>query len=168
MSNKNYDFNKSLLKKIRTLNEGLKKSNFLTEGADVITSKDGERVSFNGINTVGFLRNMSGHELTNKNDVVMGIGTFLKASGLILDIADVQLFNGRIIITSANIKNPGVSFIKSIIIDTDLDDPNIKFIESNLNINGDYMTLIGNLTKAYNDPQIGRNNLIKISQSNIV
>ena len=83
MSNKNYDFNKSLLKKIRTLNEGLKKSNFLTEGADVITSKDGERVSFNGINTVGFLRNMSGHELTNKNDVVMGIGTFLKASGLI-------------------------------------------------------------------------------------
>ena len=30
------------------------------------------------------------------------------------------------------------------------------------------MTLIGNLTKAYNDPQIGRNNLIKISQSNIV
>ena len=75
--------------------------------------------------------------------------------------------NGRIIITSATIKNPGVDFIKDIVIDTKLESPKLELIPGNVEINPDYMTLIGTLIKTYNDPQVGRNNLVQISQTNI-
>jgi len=173
MNYNDYDFTKKMLKNIRNIQENsVKKGNsrMLNENVtnpDTFSDKDGQKVNLNDMPGTGaFLRNRTNADLTNdqKNNVVTTVSQFLKTSGLILDIVDIQVFNGRVVITSSNIKNPGVDFIKSIVIDTDLDDPKISFIDQNADINPDYMTLIGSLTKAYSDPQIGRTKLIQSSQ----
>ena len=174
MTNYNdYDFTKKLLKNIRNIQENAvrpginRRLNEEVTQPDSFSNKEGQKVTLNDMPGTGaFLRNRTNADLTNdqRNNIILSVSQFLKAAGLILDIVDVQVFNGRIVITSANIKNPGVEFIKSIVIDTDSDDPKISFIEPNVDINTDYMTLIANLTKAYSDQQIGRMNLVKSSQ----
>lgn len=170
----NYDFTKKLLKNIRNIQENHKKgatSNLLTEEvtqSDTLVGKQGQAASLNDMpNTRAFLRNMTNNDLSNeqRNSILGSVSAFLKASGLILDIADIQIFNGRLVVTSSNIKNPGVSdYIKTITVDTDLDDPKIAFIDPNVDIDSDYMTFVGALTRAYNDNTVGRTKLIQSSQ----
>lgn len=171
----NYDFTKKLLNNIRNIQENNRKdtvgTNLLKEEVtqpDTFSNKEGQSASLNDMpNTRAFLRNMTNNDLSNeqRNNVLSSVSTFLKASGLILDMVDVQIFNGRLIITSANLKNPGVSdYIKSITVDTDLDDPKIAFIDPNVDIDSDYMTFVGTLTRAYNDNTVGRTKLIQSSQ----
>lgn len=182
MNYNDYEFTKKMLKGIRTVQGNNKNiyekivpdtNRILNEEVtqqDDFSNKDGQRVSLNDMPGTGaFLRNRTNTDLKNdqRNNVVLSVSQFLKASGLILDLCDIQVFNGRIVITSSNIKNPGVDFIKNIVIDTDLDDPKISFIDSNVDINSDYMVLIGTLTKSYGDPQIGRTKLIQVSQVKI-
>ena len=144
MNYNDYDFTKKMLKNIRNIQEGsVKKGNsrMLNENVtnpDTFSDKDGQKVNLNDMPGTGaFLRNRTNADLKNdqKNNVVTTVSQFLKTSGLILDIVDIQVFNGRVVMTSSNIKNPGVDFIKSIVIDTDLDDPKISFIDQNADIN---------------------------------
>lgn len=133
-----------------------------------VTSKQGEKIQFNNIKAVGFLKNLTGTQLDQqtKDNVVSAVEDFIKGSGLILSILDIRVFNGRIILFSNTIQNPGIDFIKSITIDTNLDDPKLDFLSSDVNVNADYMTLIGNLTKTYKDNQVGRQKLVQASTLN--
>lgn len=171
----NYDFTKKLLNNIRNIQENQKRgvisSNLLKEEVtqpDTFSSKEGQAASLNDMpNTRAFLRNMTNNDLTNeqRNNILASVSAFLKASGLILDIADVQVFNGRLVITSSNLRNPGITdYVKTVTIDTDLDDPKIAFIDPNVDIDSDYMTFVGALTRAYNDNTVGRTKLIQSSQ----
>lgn len=132
------------------------------------TSKQGEKIQFNNIKTVGFLKNLTGAglEQDTKNNIISAVEDFIKGSGLIASILEIRVLNGRIILFTNTIQNPGIDFIKSITIDTDLDDPKLDFLSANVNINADYMTLIGNLTKTYQDNQVGRQKLVQASQIN--
>lgn len=170
----NYDFTKKLLNNIRNIQENQKKglnSNLLKEEVtqpNTFSGKEGQAASLNDMpNTRAFLRNMTNNDLGNeqRNNVLGSVSAFLKASGLILDIVDVQIFNGRLVITSSNIRNPGVTdYIKTVTVDTNLDDPKIAFIDPNVDIDSDYMTFVGTLTRAYNDNTVGRTKLIQSSQ----
>lgn len=170
----NYDFTKKLLNNIRNIQENHRKdgkTNLLKEEVtqpDTFSNKEGQAVSLNDMpNTRAFLRNMTNNDLTNeqRNSVLASVSEFLKASGLILDIVDVQIFNGRLVMISSNLKNPGVTdYIKTVTVDTDLDNPKIAFIDPNVDIDSDYMTFVGALTRAYNDNTVGRTKLIQSSQ----
>lgn len=170
----NYDLTKRLLRNIRSIQETHNKAvqnSILTEEVtqpDTFSNKEGQATSLNDLpNTKVFIKNMTNGDLSNeyRNNVLGAVSAFLKASGLILDLADIQVFNGRLVITTANLKNPGVSeYVKSLVIDTDLDTPKLSFITPNIDINNDYMTFIGGLTRAYNDNTVGRTKLIQSAQ----
>jgi hypothetical protein len=159
-----YDSMKYFLNKIRkpNLNEGLM-------GQQQPSPESGEKVNFNDIKTVGFLKNNTGAPFTDqyRNQVIMAIGEFLKESGLILSVVNIELYNGRIVISSNTVNNPGVDFVKNILIDTKEDNPKFELVSGDTNINSDYMNLIGNLTRTYNDPKIGRDNLAQVAQVNL-
>jgi len=164
--NNEYDSMKHFLNIVRKnkLNEGV------TMGQqNPQTTDSGERVSFNDIKTVGFLKNNTGSPFTDdyRNQVIGAIGAFLKESGLILSVVNIELYNGRIVMGSNTVNNPGVDFIKNILIDTKEDNPKFELVSGDANINSDYMNLIGTLTRTYNDPKIGRDHLAQIAQVNI-
>jgi hypothetical protein len=164
-----YDSMKHFLNITRKMKNGLNEAIESQNPMSGDQSSNSERVAFNDVKATGFLKNSTGSKMSDeyRNQVIEGVGAFLKASGLIMDVVNVEVMNGRIIITSATIKNPGVDFIKDIVIDTKLESPKLELIPGNVEINPDYMTLIGTLIKTYNDPQVGRNNLVQISQTNI-
>lgn len=170
-----YDSMKHFLNKVR-LNESVV-SGIINEDATTnaniptnpgqTTSKTGEKIQFNNINTVGFLSNLTGGELNqeNKDAIISSIEDFIKACGLILSIVEIRVFSGRIILFSNTIKNPGIDFVKSITVDTNMDNPKLDFLSANVDVNADYMTLIGNITKSYNDNQVGRQKLVQATQN---
>lgn len=155
-------------KKSGKINEDVTNGVNIPGNSGQTTSKQGEKVQFNNIKAVGFLKNLTGLNLDQdaKNEIISVIEDFIKGSGLILSILEIRVFNGRIILFSNTIQNPGIDFIKSITIDTDLDDPKLDFLSANVNVNADYMTLIGNLTKTYQNNQVGRQKLVQATQLN--
>jgi hypothetical protein len=78
---------------------------------------------------------------------------------------NIRLENGRVIITAEVIKNPTLDGVKSIMIDTDEEDPKINLIGGTLILNQDFLNLLNGISRSYADPQIGRNNLVKVTQS---
>jgi hypothetical protein len=51
------------------------------------------------------------------------------------------------------------------VIDTNDEDPKINLIGGTLILNQDLLNLLNTIGRSYNDPQIGRNTLIKITQN---
>jgi hypothetical protein len=174
---KSYDDIKSLLKKIRTvqLEESNRKTKSLlnendemvkTEPVDV-ESKEGEELTFDNINTVGYLSKADDVELSDesKGEFTKAVGDFIGATGLMLPYANIRLENGRVIITADVVKNPVLDGVKEILFDTNDEDPKINLIGGTLTLNQDLLNLLSTMGRTYNDPQIGRNNLVKATQS---
>ena len=181
---KNYDDIKSLIKKVKDahLNESFipgvtnidpKDSNHLYNnlGEDEVIktepeevgNKSGEKIIFDGINTVGYL--------SKSDDVNIDMDAFkdsvselIKSSGLLLPYVNIRVENGRVIIQSDVIKNPSLDVVKEITIDTDEEDVTINTVSGSLTLSSDLLNLLKLVSRTYDDPQIGRNNLIKLTQ----
>lgn len=174
---KSYDDIKSLLHKIRTvqLNESTKKSKSLLNENDGIVKtepieierKEGEKLTFDNINTVGYLSKADDVELSeeSKTEFTKVVGEFINGTGLMLPYVNIRLENGRVIITADVIKNPTLDGVKEILIDTDEEDPKINLIGGTLTLNQDFLNLLNTISRSYNDPQIGRNTLVKATQN---
>jgi biotin synthase-like enzyme len=179
MSNydKSYDDIKSLLHKIRTvqLQESTKKTaSLLNENDEMVRTepeqvenKEGDELTFDNINTIGYLSKSEDAQLSDESraEFTKAVGGFIEATGLMLPYANIRLENGRVIITADVVKNPTLDGVKEIIIDTNEEDPKINLIGGTLILNQDLLNLLNTISRSYNDPQIGRNNLVKATQS---
>jgi len=160
---KNYDDIKSLIGKIRsvTLNE---EEEIVKTTPEEVGDKSGEKIKFDSINTIGYLSKSDDVNL-DMNALEESVGEFIKSSGLLLSYVNIRVEMGRIILTSDVIKNPSLEMVKEIIIDTNEEDVTIELISGPLTLSGDLLNLLKLVTRTYDDPQIGRSNLIKVSQS---
>ena len=159
---KNYDDIKTLLNIVRkaTLKEADEMINTVPEK---VNKKDGEELTFDGINTVGYLSVGQDIQLNDavKDELTTTVGEFLKATGLLLPYINIRVENGRIILTADVIKNPSLEFIKDLVIDTDEEDPTINLVGGTFTLNTDLLNLLNTISRSYVDPQIGRTALVK-------
>jgi hypothetical protein len=126
-------------------------------------TKNNEKITFEGINTVGFISD--GVSESVKEAITPIISEFIKASGLILDSIEITVDGSRIILNSDTIKNPSMSNVKSITFDTNQNEPQLNLVSGTLSLTSDLMSLIQSITITYADPQIGRDMLITSTQS---
>lgn len=136
---------------------------YSSQGTEV-TQKTGEKVQFDSINTIGFLN--SGSNLPNKQQIIQSIGNFLKGTGLILTTVNINIEDGRVILKTDSIKNPGMEIVKSISFDTEQESPQLQIVGGVLNLTPDFTSLIQGISSTYNDPKIGREFMIQSFQSN--
>ena len=160
---KNYDDIKSLLEKVRRSNLNENEEMIKTRPEEVGSSKEGEKMEFEGINTVGYLSKAEDVQLsdTSRDEFEKAVGEMIKATGILTPYVNVRLENGRVIITTDVIKNPSLESVKELVIDTDNEDPIINLVGGTLTLNQDLLNLMNTISRTYNDPQIGRNNLVK-------
>jgi hypothetical protein len=160
-----YEQIRKSLAKIRLLKEEVETLNLNQNSNN--TNKGGEEIRFDGINTVGFFNSQESIPDQVKNDLTTSIGEFIKASGLLLDTLMINVEDSRIMMSTETVKNPGTDFIKSIVFDTNEDDPKIQVIGGTISLSLDIVNLIQLISKTYNDNQIGRNKLVSITQGSI-
>jgi hypothetical protein len=164
--NENDQIRKSLAK-IRALRENEEMINLSSDSEEnngEETTKSGEEIKFDGINTVGYLNSREGLSDEVKNGLTTAIGEFIKASGLLLDTISINVEDSRIIMRSETIKNPGTDSIKSIVFDTDENDPQIEVIGGTIVLDNDLITMIQTAGRTFSDNQIGRNKLVSLTQ----
>jgi hypothetical protein len=165
--NENDQIRKSLAK-IRSLMEAemvdinLKSDDENQNGEE--TTKSGDEIKFDGINTVGYLNSQEGLSDEIKTSLTAAIGEFIKASGLLLDTISINVEDSRIIMRSETIKNPGTDSIKSIVFDTNEDEPQIEVISGTIALDQDLLNLIQTASRSFSDNQIGRNKLVSLTQ----
>jgi hypothetical protein len=155
---------------VRTLKESVpnapvpSSNNNFTEPEGETQTKRGEKVTFDGINTVGFLT-LSGVDESVKNNIINVIGEFLKATGLLLDTVSILAEDNRIIIASDTIKNANFEALASITFDTEQEAPQIGFVNGNMDLTNDTAKLLQSIATSYYDNQVGRNKIITATQN---
>jgi hypothetical protein len=166
-----YDQIRNMLGKIRLIKEDVQPNNpaqiDMTKSIDTETetdSKEGEKITFDGINTVGFM--VGQEKITDdvKTSVTTAVGEFLKATGLILDTITITVDDGQVILNSETIKNPGIDSVRSITFDTDSENAKIEVVSGQIQLTDDIMNLLQAVNKTFGDNQIGRNKLISSTQ----
>lgn len=122
--------------------------------------KRGEKVTFNNINSSGFLIN--GEDLTEetKNEVVSAIEEFIKATNVITDNIAIEIGANSLVVTLESVDNPGVDVIEKIIFDTDNSNPKVKMISGTMDLTEQFTTLMASLVSSYSNNQLGRNRLV--------
>jgi hypothetical protein len=181
---KNYDDIRSLITKVKAvkINESFepgvtviepKDSNHLYNNLgeeeivktspEEVGSKQGEEITFDAVNTIGYLSKAEGIEL-DKDAFQESVGELIKSTGLLLPYVNIRIENGRVIISSDIIKNPSLETVKELVIDTDEEDVRINLVSGALTLSQDLLSLLNSISRSYDDPQIGRNNLIKLTQ----
>ena len=161
---KGYDDIKSLLEKVRRANLNESNDIIKTQPQEISAdNKEGEKMEFEGINTVGYLSKSDDVQLSDemRTEFESSVGEFIKATGILTPYVNVRLENGRVIITSDVIKNPSLESVKELVVDTDNEDPTVNLVGGSLILNQDLLNLLNTISRTYNDPQIGRNNLVK-------
>jgi hypothetical protein len=169
-----YDQIRKSLAVIRTLKEDITRGDQMIDlsqsNDDTAESNDetpsGEKITFDDINTIGFLNSQSSLSDQIKSEITTNVGTFLKATGLLLDTVTINVEDSRIILSSETIKNPSVDMIKTIRFDTDSENPQMDVITGTIDLDNDTINLLQTISSTYNDNQIGRNKLISITQGN--
>ena len=165
-----YEQIRKSLAKIRALNEETEmvnlKQNKPEQGSEE-TTKSGDEITFDGINTTGFLNSQENLSDEVKSSLTIAIGEFIKASGLLLDTISINVEDSRIIMKSETIKNPGTDSIKSVVFDTNEDNPQIEVISGSLSLSPDFVNMIQTITTVFTDNQIGRNKLVSLTQGSI-
>jgi hypothetical protein len=170
-----YDQIRKSLAVIRTLKEDIARDEQMIDlsqaNDDTVESNDetpsGEKITFDDINTVGFLNSQSSLPDQIKSEITTNVGTFLKATGLLLDTITINVEDSRIILNSETIKNPGIDSIKSITFDTNNENPQMEVISGTINLDTDVVSLLQTIASSFKDNQIGRNKLISITQGEI-
>lgn len=164
---RNYDDIKSLLEKVRKANLNESEEMIKTQPEEVADNKEGEKMEFEGINTIGYLSKAEDVQLSDasRGEFESAVGEMIKATGILTPYVNVRLENGRVIITTDVIKNPSLESVKELVIDTDNEDPIVNLVGGTLTLNQDLLNLLNTISRTYNDPQIGRNNLVKATTS---
>lgn len=127
-------------------------------------SSAGDKVEFDDINTIGFYNSDDVSDDNIKRMVVSTVGEFIKSTGLILNVVNINVSDGRVILVSDTIKNPGVNNIKQIKIDTESESPEIEVLRGTISLTDEFTVLMQNIIKSYNDNQIGRQKLVISTQ----
>lgn len=167
--NENDQIRKSLekIRLIITENEMINLRQDKNEVDNEETTKSGDEIMFDDINTVGFLNSRENMSDELKNSLTMAIGELIKATGLIMDTIAISVEGSRVIMKSETLKNPNTDSIKSIIFDTNEDNPKIEVIGGTIEISDDFTTMLQNVNSVFSDNQIGRNKLISLTQGNV-
>lgn len=160
-----YDQIRKSLAVIRTLNEDMEMIDLDQESNE--TTKSGDEITFDGINTVGFLNSQENISDDVKSSLTTAVGEFIKASGLLLDTISITLEDSRVIMKSETIKNPGTDSIKSVVFDTNDNDPKFEVISGEISLDSDLMNLMQTIVRVFTDNQIGRNNLVSLTQGGV-
>jgi len=168
-----YDQIRNMLGKIRLIKEDVEPTNPAqinvtnpNTAEEETTNKSGEKVTFDGINTVGFLSTQDAISDDVKNSITTSVGEFLKGTGLIMDTVNITVDDGQVVLSTETIKNPGLDAIKSITFDTDEENPKVDVVAGLIELNNDVINILQSVAKTYNDNQIGRNKLITATQGN--
>jgi hypothetical protein len=166
-----YDQIRNMLGKIRLIKEDVQPNNpaqiDMTNAVDAGTesdSKEGEKITFDGINTVGFMVGQENISDDVKASVTAAVGEFLKATGLILDTITITVDDGQVILNSETIKNPGIDSVRSITLDTDSENPKIEVVSGQIALTNDIVNLLQTVNKTFGDNQVGRLKLIASTQ----
>ena len=166
-----YDQIRKSLAVIRTLTEDVETINLNQDSSEQSsgdeTTKSGDEVTFDGINTTGYLTSQENISDDVKSALTTAVGEFIKASGLLLDTIAINIEDSRIIMKSETLKNPGTDTIKSMVFDTNNNDPKIEVISGVISLDSDLINLMQTITRVFNDNQIGRNKLVSLTQGNI-
>jgi hypothetical protein len=170
-----YDQIRKSLAAIRTLKEEVSRGDQminLSPSDDNNTESNnetpsGEKITFDDINTVGFLDSQSALSDQVKNEITTAVGVFVKATGLLLDTITINVEDSRIILSSETIKNPGIGSIKLITFDTNNEDPQMEVISGTIGLDTDVVSLLQTIVSTFKDNQIGRNKLISVTQGEI-
>ena len=125
----------------------------------------GEKVTFDDINTVGFISGDVRDEI--KNSIKTAVGVFIKATGLLMDAVNITVEDDKITIVSDTLKNSAMTTIKSVTFDTDQENPYFEVVNGKLDITDDFTNLVQTILRTFNDPQIGKTALITSTQGNI-
>lgn len=163
-----YDQIRKSLAVIRSLNEDVEVVNLKKGGLQQNSkeaTKSGDEITFDGINTTGFINTQGNISDEVKSALTTAVGEFIKASGLLLDTIAIDVEDSRVIMRSETIKNPGVDSIKSIVFDTNDGDPKLEVISGVISLDSDLINLLQTITRTFSDNQIGRDNLISLTQS---
>ena len=168
-----YDQIRNMLGKIRLIKEDVEPTNPAqinvtnpNTAEEETTNKSGEKVTFDGINTIGFLTTQDTISDDVKNSITTSVGEFLKGTGLIMDTVNITVDDGQVVLSTETIKNPGLDTIKSITFDTDEENPKVDVVAGLIELNNDVINVLQSVAKTYNDNQIGRNKLITATQGN--
>lgn len=166
-----YDQIRNMLGKIRLIREDVEPNNpaqidiqNADDSANDANTKDGDKITFDGVNTIGFINSQNGISDDIKTSVTTSVGEFLKGTGLILDTVNITVDDGQLIMNSETIKNPGIDVVKSIIFNTDDENPKIEVIPGTIELNDDTITLLQSISRTYKDNQIGRTKLVSSTQ----
>lgn len=166
-----YDQIRNMLGKIRLIKEDVQPNNpaqiDMKKSIDTETetdSKEGEKITFDGINTVGFMVGQENIPDDVKASVTAAVGEFLKATGLILDTITITVDDGQVILNSETIKNPGIDSVRSITLDTDSENPQIEVVSGQIQLTNDIVNLLQTVNKTFGDNQVGRLKLISSTQ----
>jgi hypothetical protein len=165
-----YDQIRKSLATIRALNEDNEMINLNQDGSEQNgdeTTKSGDEITFDGINTTGYLNSQENLSDDVKSTLTTAVGEFIKASGLLLDTIAINVEDSRIIMRSETIKNPGTDTIKSVVFDTNENDPQMEVISGVISLDSDLINLIQTMARVFNDNQIGRNKLVSLTQGGI-
>lgn len=166
-----YDQIRNMLGKIRLIKEDVEPNNpaqidveTSNDANETESNKNGEKITFDGINTIGFLTSQEAMSDEIKTSVTSSVGEFLKATGLIMDTVNITVDDGQMVVSTETIKNPGMDAVKSITFDTDDENPKIDVVAGILELNDDVINVLQTIAKTYNDNQIGRNKLVTSTQ----
>jgi hypothetical protein len=170
-----YDQIRKSLAAIRTLKEEVSRGDQMinlspSDDNDTESNNDtpsGEKITFDNINTVGFLDSQSTLSDQVKNEITTAVGVFVKATGLLLDTITINVEDSRIILSSETIKNPGIGSIKLITFDTNNEDPQMEVISGTIGLDTDVVSLLQTIVSTFKDNQIGRNKLVSVTQGEI-
>lgn len=131
------------------------------------SDKSGEKIVFSKINTRGFLKTKLDFTDEEKASFAYGIEQILATSGLIVSVVTINAEDGRVIITSDSVRNPELRDVKFIKIDTDNTSVEVGLTTNSLMLSDELTKLLSSITTTYNDPQNGRDNLIKLTQQTL-
>jgi hypothetical protein len=170
-----YDQIRNMLGKIRLIKEdvtpnqmqqsGMQQQGMQQQGMQQAKTPSGEKISFDDINTVGFISGDVRDEI--KNSIKMAVGSFIKATGLLMDTVNIMVEDDKITIVSDTLKNSAMTTIKSVTFDTDQESPYFEVVNGKIDITEDFTNLVQTISRTFNDPQIGKTALITSTQGNV-
>jgi hypothetical protein len=165
-----YDQIRNMLGKIRLIKEDvtpnqMQQSGMQQQGMQQAKTPSGEKISFDDINTVGFISGDVRDEI--KNSIKMAVGSFIKATGLLMDTVNIMVEDDKITIVSDTLKNSAMTTIKSVTFDTDQESPYFEVVNGKIDITEDFSNLVQTISRTFNDPQIGKTALITSTQGNV-
>ncbi len=151
-----YEQIRNMLGKIRLIKEEVENARILDDDTSTESSKDGDRIMFDDIDTIGLLQSQESLSDEAKNNITAVVGKFIHDTGLILNSVIIYVEKNRVILTSDTVKNPGADIVRSITFDSNDENPKLEVIQGTIELSIDMTSLLQNIQMVYNNNQVGR------------